>query len=334
MKTLSHADVVEVPTPHAILQPHWTSILPPALAIVLSIATRQVYLSLAAGIVMGCTMLAGWNPLLGLAGSVDRIVDVMVDRGNAQVVLFTFVVGALIALIEASGGVRGFVARVDERQWVDTPRRAGLLVFLLGVVVFIESNITILVGGAVGRPLFDRFRISRERLALVIDSLSAPICMLIPLNAWGALVTQLIAENEVAHPVAVLAASLPFQFYSLGAVVVAAIVSACPWNIGPMRRPAPHARRRGPLAARAAAGRSGGDCPADQHVRSAARDQHDCSRVRYGQFNAAVSAGHIEAQPRAMEHSPRLGIDLGPVGDTAGRHGRLDHAAGAVRVHG
>jgi Na+/H+ antiporter NhaC len=218
-------------------QPTWISILPPGVAIVLSIVTRQVYLSLAAGVWLGCTILAGWNPLLGLSGSVARVVDVLVDRGNAEVVLFTFVVGALIATVEASGGVRGFVARLDERDWVTTPRRAGLLVFILGIVIFIESNITILVGGAVGRPLFDRFRVSRERLAFLIDSLSAPVCMLIPLNAWGALVTRLIgAEPTIESPINVLAMSLPLQFYSIAAVVIAGIVALYPWDIGPMRK--------------------------------------------------------------------------------------------------
>ena len=216
-------------------EPHWTSVLPPVLAIVLSIATRQVYLSLAAGVFLGATILAGWNPLLGLAGTVTRVVDSLVDRGNAEVVLFTFVVGALIATVEASGGVRGFVARLDERRWVDTPRRAGLLVWVLGVLIFIESNITILVGGAVGRPLFDRFRLSRERLAYIIEALSPPVCMLIPLNAWGALVITLIASNGVNEPVAVLARSLPLQFYSIATVIIALLVAITPFDIGPMR---------------------------------------------------------------------------------------------------
>jgi Na+/H+ antiporter NhaC len=223
-------------TTQPVTDPNWTSVLPPVLAIVLAVATRQVYLSLAAGILLGCTILSEWNPLLGLAGSVGRVVDALVDRGNAEVVLFTFVVGALIATVEASGGVRGFVARLDERRWVDTPRRAGLLVWILGVLIFIESNITILVGGAVGRPLFDRFRLSRERLAYIIEALSPPVCMLIPLNAWGALVIGLIgAHEEAGEPVRVLAASLPLQFYSIATVIIALVVALFPWDIGPMR---------------------------------------------------------------------------------------------------
>jgi tetracycline resistance efflux pump len=77
---------------------------------------------------------------------------------------------------------------------VTNGRRAQVLAWLVGVVIFIESNITVLVAGAVSRPLFDRFRVSREKLAYIIDSTSAPICILIPLNAWGAYILGLLAN--------------------------------------------------------------------------------------------------------------------------------------------
>src|SRR5690554_2556105 len=122
-------------------EPSIVSTLPPLLAIVLAIATRQVFLSLAAGVWLGWTVLAGWNPLAGLARAIDGTVAVLGDAGNARVLLFTLAIGALIATIEASGGVRGFVAWVERKRWVTTARRAGLLAWLLGILIFIESNI-------------------------------------------------------------------------------------------------------------------------------------------------------------------------------------------------
>lgn len=217
-------------------QPEWVVVLPPVLAIVLAIATRQVYLSLATGILAGCTILAGWNPLRGLAQTVEEAVIVLGDAGNARVVLFTLIIGALIATIEASGGVAGFVRRLEARRLVSGPRTAGLLVFFIGVVIFIESNITILVSGAVGRPLFDRLKLSRERLAYLVDSTSAPICMLIPLNAWGALVLGLLAKNGVQQPVGTLLASIPLNFYAIFALILAGLTAAFQVTIGPMRR--------------------------------------------------------------------------------------------------
>lgn len=217
-------------------EPTWISLLPPVLAIVLAIGTRQVYLALAAGVWLGTTALAGWDPLAGLAGAVAACVAVLGDAGNAQVLLFTLAIGGLIATVEASGGVRGFVAWVERRGLVTGRRGARVLAVLVGVVIFIESNITVLVSGAVARPLFDRHRGSREMLAYLIDSTSAPICILIPLNAWGAYVLALLGEQGVERPLAVLLASIPQNLYALAAVALAAVVAATGWRLGPMRR--------------------------------------------------------------------------------------------------
>jgi tetracycline resistance efflux pump len=216
--------------------PTWISILPPLLAIILAIVTRQVYLSLAAGIWLGWTILEGWNPLSGLGRSIEEIVAVLGDPGNAKVILFTIIIGSLIATIEAANGVRGFVQRLEERNWVDTPQRARLVPFFTGIVIFIESNITVLVSGAIGRPLIDRFRVSREKLAYIIDSTSAPICILIPLNAWGAYIIGILDQLDVPAPLSVFLGSIPFNFYALVAVLIAGLVAVFDFNIGPMKR--------------------------------------------------------------------------------------------------
>jgi Na+/H+ antiporter NhaC len=218
------------------MEPTWISVLPPLLAILLAIATRQVYLSLAAGVWMGWTILEGWNPARGIARAIEETVAVMGDPGNAKVLLFTLVIGALIATVEASNGVRGFVQRLEERKWVEGPKRAGLVPFLAGLVIFIESNITVLVAGAIGRPLYDRFRISREKLAYVIDSTSAPVCILIPLNAWGAYVLGILGTLGVADALPVFVASIPLNFYALAAVALTLLVLLFGWDIGPMKK--------------------------------------------------------------------------------------------------
>jgi len=217
-------------------EPTWTSVLPPLLAIALAVATRQVYLSLAAGVWLGWTILAGWNPIAGIGQAIEATVAVLGDPGNAKVILFTLVIGALIATIEASGGVRGFVQWVEEKRWVTSGRRAQFLAWIIGVIIFIESNITVLVAGAVSRPLFDRFRVSREKLAYIIDSTSAPVCILIPLNAWGAYVLGLLATSGVERPLNVFVGSIPLNFYALGAVFLTLATVIFGINLGPMRR--------------------------------------------------------------------------------------------------
>jgi tetracycline resistance efflux pump len=216
--------------------PDWVSILPPVLAIVLAIWTRQVYLSLAAGVWVGATIALGWNPLAGLAGALERIVGVFADAGNTRVILFTMVIGALIATVEWSGGVRGFVAWIERRRMVAGPRGARLLAFVVGVVIFIESNITVLVSGAVSRPLFDRYRVSREKLAYLIDSTSAPMCVLVPLNAWGAYILALLAGLGVQDALGVMVRAIPMNLYALGAVTLAGVVAVTGLSLGGMRR--------------------------------------------------------------------------------------------------
>lgn len=213
----------------------WLSVLPPLLAIGLAIATRQVYLSLAGGIWLGWSILHGWNFASGLGESVESVVRVLGSPGDAKVVLFTLVMGALIATLSGSGGVAGFVAWLERNRWVHNGRRAQLLAWFTGVVIFIESNITVLVAGSVARPLFDRYRASREKLAYVIDSTSAPICILIPLNAWGAYNMRLLGDEGVANPLGLLLQSILFNFYALAAVVLALAVVLFKLDWGPMK---------------------------------------------------------------------------------------------------
>lgn len=213
----------------------WVSVLPPLLAIGLAIATRQVYLSLAGGIWLGWSILHDWNFASGLAETVESTVRVFASPGDAKVVLFTLVMGALIATMSASGGVPGFVAWLERNRWVANARRAQILAWVTGVAIFIESNITVLVAGSVSRPLFDRYRASREKLAYVIDSTSAPICILIPLNAWGAYNMRLLADEGVENPLGLLAQSILFNFYAMAAVVLALAVIVFKLDWGPMK---------------------------------------------------------------------------------------------------
>jgi Na+/H+ antiporter NhaC len=212
----------------------WLSILPPIIAIVLALVTRQVYLSLFTGILLGTTMLASWNPLAGASGSIEQLILVVTDRGNAEVLLFTLVVGALIVLMRESGGVNGFANFMVNRGWVRGPVSAQLLSIIVGTSIFIESNITCLVTGAVSRPLYDRVKLSRAKLAYICDSTSAPICILIPLNAWGAYVLRLLAAEDL-DALPTLIAAVPLNFYAILAMAIVVFVAVTGWNIGPMR---------------------------------------------------------------------------------------------------
>ena len=216
--------------------PGWYSILPPVLAIVLAIWTKQVILSLFAGIWIGSTILAGFNPVSGVASGIDSVIHVFSDVGDTRVLIFTLLVGSLIATIEHTGGVRGFIHFLESRRWVHNGLRAQILAWATGLVVFIESNITLLVAGSVSRPLFDRYKISREKLAYIIDATSAPVCVMIPLNAWGAVIIGLIASSGVENPLEAFIQAIPYNFYAITAIILSAIVIWKNINLGPMKK--------------------------------------------------------------------------------------------------
>lgn len=217
-------------------EPNAFSILPPLLAILLAIATRQVVISLGIGIWAGFCLFHSLDPLRALPLALDGIINVFSDPGDTRVLIFTLVIGGLIATIEQMGGVRGFIRLLENSAWVNNGWRAKWLAYFTGIVVFVESNITLLVAGAISRPLFDHYRISREKLAYIIDSTSAPVCILVPLNAWGAIVLGLLSSSAIENPIDVFVTAIPLNFYALIAIAFCAIAIWRNLDLGPMRK--------------------------------------------------------------------------------------------------
>ena len=230
----------------------WLSLLPPALAIGLAIATRRAVPSLLAGIWVGWLIVAGWQPLAATSAAARGIANVLSNPGQARVVLFTVLMGVLIRWMQRSGGVAGFLRWARNRNWADSPRGARLLAAAVGLGVFIESTITCLVVGTVARPFFDRHRIAREKLAYICDATSAPVCMLIPLNSWGAVVLALLAaQAELGRlgdqaPLAVFIAAVPLNFYAVLSVLLVFVVAGTGYDVGPMRAAEHRTREAGP----------------------------------------------------------------------------------------
>ena len=214
----------------------WLSILPPLLAIFLAIKTKHVYISLVLGIWLGWTIIHSWNPVSGLIDTLGALVNVFKDEDNTRVILFSGLVGAIITFTQYSGGMKGFINWVVGKGLVRTRKSAGLLAWFLGFIIFIEANICVLVSGAVARPIFDKLKISREKLSYILDSTSAPKCILIPLNAWGAFVIGLLVIQGVENPVRVLISSMPFNFYAILALLLVLITVLTGRDFGPMKK--------------------------------------------------------------------------------------------------
>jgi len=158
---------------------------------------------------------------------------------------FAILVGSVMALIEKSGGIEGFVHYVhDKNAFIDSPRSALMLSYFLGVVIFIESSITSLIAGAVGKPLCDKQGVSRAKLAYVCDSTSAPISSIIVLNGWGALLLGLIASQITqgvisGESIPILIDSVMYNFYAMSALVITFLSVWFNIDIGPMKNAKP-----------------------------------------------------------------------------------------------
>lgn len=203
----------------------WVTLVPAAVAIGFVLWRKEVVVALILSIFASEWLLGmqggDFSPFYGFIQSIERTVAVFSDPGNARLLTFSTIIGALLAFMRFSGGVNATVQKMVNSGLATTPRRAGLMTFSTGVVVFIESNLSVLTAGILSRGLFDRFNMSRERLAYIVDSTSAPICILILLNGWGAFVLGIIAPYEMEQSaVSVLVATIPLNFYALSTLAV------------------------------------------------------------------------------------------------------------------
>ena len=220
----------------------YLTLVAPILTLVIAIATRKVPLAMLIGIFTGQMIICGWNPFTAINEGVNGILGVCTDTGNLKTFLFTALMGAFVILVRVSGGVKGFVNYLTEQsKRVKSKRMAMLIAYVIGIIIFIDGLLSIMFTGVVTRPLTDKFKVSREKLAYICDATSAPVNAIIPLNSWGAMLMGLIAAEIASgyiqgEPMNLLVRSLPFQFYSILSLVFVLfyIVTGKDW--GPMKK--------------------------------------------------------------------------------------------------
>jgi Na+/H+ antiporter NhaC len=201
-----------------------------------------VIISLLSGIFIGFLVLNGYSPSKALFGTFDGVIDLFSEGWITKTVIFMLLIGSIIRILEDSGAVERFINYLDQKATkIDSPRGAMLLAYTIGIFIFIESSITSMVAGTVAKPLCDKNSISREKLAYICDSTSAPICSLIPLNGWGALLLGLILTAIESHTiegdaVGLLIASIPLNFYAIFTLLILLAVILFDLDIGSMKR--------------------------------------------------------------------------------------------------
>ncbi|AXR05270.1 Na+/H+ antiporter NhaC family protein [Salinimonas sediminis] len=198
----------------------WVSIIPPLVAIVVVFWKREVIMALLLAVLSAEALIlvqaAQSSIIMAPITSMERVIEVAASPGNTRILLFSVLVGALLAYIRDSGGVTATVNWLIGKGVAKSRRQVGSLTMLTGIAVFIESNLSVLTAGIFARGLFDKFKMSRARLAYIIDSTSAPVCILILLNGWGAFVLGMLDTYELpASSVSILWGSVPLNFYAL-----------------------------------------------------------------------------------------------------------------------
>jgi Na+/H+ antiporter NhaC len=216
-------------------------VIPSLFAIGLALVTRNVNLSLFSGILLGIFFLNDYSIVKTLVSTYELFYKLLTTPWILKTLAFAILVGSIMELIERSGGIGGFVEYLEKQKEIVTSKRSALMLsYIIGVVIFVESSITALISGAVGKPLCDKHHISREKLAYVCDSTSAPISSLIVLNGWGALLlglvlTQIQSNSLNISSVELLIDSVFYNFYAIFALLVTFISIWFGVDIGPMK---------------------------------------------------------------------------------------------------
>ena len=216
----------------------WLSVIPPIVAIAVVLWRKEVIAALLLGIFASEVLqlaFAWYSPGAATINTVERVVGVFNSPDNTRILIFSLMIGALLAFIRLSGGVAATVDSIVNKGVAKNGKHASLLTSAVGGVIFVESNLSVLTAGILARGLFDRFGLSRAKLAYIIDSTSAPVCILILLNGWGAFVLVLLSQYEFNMPaVQVLWGTVWLNFYALVTLVIVLWSSATQRWFGPM----------------------------------------------------------------------------------------------------
>jgi Na+/H+ antiporter NhaC len=236
------------------VDPGWLSLLPPLVAIAFALITREVILSLFAGIWLGALFLMGYNPVGATMYSLEGLIlEPLTDRDHVAIILFSLMLGGMVGVISRSGGAQGVVEAL--RPWATTRRRGQLVTWFSGLIIFFDDYANTLIRGNTMRPMTDDLRISREKLAYIVDSVAAPIAVLAPISTWvgfeisriqdslattadqvtdPALQAELLAG--AANPFNVFLHSIPYLFYPIFAMMLVLMIALTGREFGPMRK--------------------------------------------------------------------------------------------------
>ncbi len=212
------------------------ALVPPIVAIVLALITKETYSSLFIGIVVGALFVGGFNPVASLDTMInDGFIGAIADGWNAGIFMFLVLLGIMVALVNAAGGSAAFGRWAVKH--VHTRTGAMLATFLLGVLIFIDDYFNCLTVGSVMRPVTDSHKISRAKLAYIIDATAAPVCMIAPVSSWAAAVSATAQDLDSGiSGIQLFIQAIPYNFYSLLTIIFVIALSIMGFDYGPMAK--------------------------------------------------------------------------------------------------
>lgn len=209
------------------------ALLPPVIAIALALITKEVYSSLFIGILAGALLYSNFS----FAGTLDHLfadgfISSIADSYNIGIIIFLVVLGAIVALMNKSGGSAAF------GRWASShiKSRAGaqLATICLGVLIFVDDYFNCLTVGSVMRPVTDKFKVSRAKLSYIIDATAAPVCIIAPISSWAAAVAGFVSEDQVGG-LELFIRAIPYNFYALLTIVMMVSIVLMKFDYGPMK---------------------------------------------------------------------------------------------------
>ena len=210
----------------------WLSLLPPIIAITLALVTKEVYSSLFIGLFSGMLIysFAGSGTIVSaVATTFDMMYAKIAD--NAYMIIFLALLWAVVVLVSRSGGSEAYGRWAQKR--LTTRRSAAFATSLLGVLIFIDDGFNCLTVGTVMRPITDRLRISREKLAYIIDATAAPVCIIAPVSSWAVAVASEVSETGGFN---IFLSTIPYNLYALLTILMVLFVCFTGLDFGPMKR--------------------------------------------------------------------------------------------------
>ena len=210
----------------------WLSLLPPIIAIFLALLTKEVLVSLLAGILAGSLFYSGFHPVKMLETAFSVMGNKMGD--NSNILIFLGLLGAIVVVVTKAGGSQAYGRWASSK--IKSRRAASLATAGLGCLIFIDDYFNCLTVGTVMRPVTDNVRISREKLAYLLDAAAAPVCILAPVSSWGASVASYMQEAGAGNGMSAFLRTIPFNLYAVCTIAMLLLVCAVPIGFGPMAR--------------------------------------------------------------------------------------------------